>query len=135
MTMRRLAALAMLAALSGCVAAASGSTSALVGSEWQLIAIDGDPAANRDRAKLSFAADSLGASVGCNRIGGNYRVEGNRLIAGPLTQTEMYCEGLVWGQEQALSALLVGAPEMRMTDGRLTLVSSGHRAEFARVAG
>ena len=133
--MKRLALLASLLALSGCVAASGASQSALSDSEWQMLAIDGDAAANLDQAKLSFTADTLGASVGCNRMGGNYHVNGGRLIAGPLTQTEMYCEGLVGSQEQALSALLVAAPEIRLTENRLALISSGHRAEFARIAG
>ena len=132
--MKRLALLAPLIALSGCVAASGASQSALSDSEWQMLAIDGDAAANLEQAKLGFSADTLGASVGCNRMGGNYHVNGDRLIAGPLTQTEMYCEGPVWGQEQALSALLVAAPEIRLVGNRLTLISSGHRAEFARVA-
>ena len=132
--MKRLAVLASLVALSGCVAANGASQSALTGSEWQMLAIDGDAAANLDQARLSFAVDTLGASVGCNRMGGNYHVNGDRLIAGPLTQTEMYCEGPVGSQEQALSALLVAAHEIRLAGNRLTLISSGHRAEFARVA-
>ena len=132
--MKRLAALAMLAALSGCVAASGASNSALSGSEWRMLAIDGDAAANLDQAKLSFTADTLGASAGCNRMGGNYHVKDDRLIAGPLNQTEMFCDGPVWGQEQALSALLVAAPEIRLVGNRLTLISSGHRAEFARIA-
>jgi heat shock protein HslJ len=133
--MKRLALLASLLALSGCVAASGASNSALSDSEWQMLAIDGATAANLDQAKLSFTADTLGASVGCNRMGGNYHVNGDRLIAGPLTQTEMYCEGPVGSQEQALSALLVAAPEIRLTENRLALISSGHRAEFARIAG
>lgn len=132
--MKRLALLASLIAVSGCVAASGASNSTLSGSDWQMLAIDGDAAANLDQAELTFTADTLGASVGCNQIGGNYHVNDNRLIAGPLNQTEMYCEGPVGGQEQALSALLVAAPEIRLAGNRLTLISSGHRAEFARIA-
>ena len=131
--MKRLLALALLVPLAGCVAAASGSTSEFAGSEWRMLAIDGQSTVRADGARLSFESDRLAASVGCNRLGGNYRIEGARLIAGPLTQTEMYCEGPVWGQEQALSALLVGAPEVRLAERRLMLVSSGHRAEFERL--
>jgi heat shock protein HslJ len=132
--MRRLLALALLAPLGGCVAAANGSTAALAGSQWRLLAIDGDAAA-RPSNHLKFDRATLSASVGCNSLGGNYRVEGQRLIAGPLIQTEMYCEGPIWGQEQALSALLVGAPRMELAERRLTLVSRGHRAEFVRLPG
>ena len=132
--MKRVLALALGTALTGCVAASNASSLALAGSKWRLLAIDGD-AAERAENHLKFDRRTLSASVGCNRMGGNYRVEGERLIAGPLTQTEMYCEGPVWGQEQALSALLVGAPEMRLGESRLTLASRGHRAEFTRITG
>ena len=132
--MKRVFALSLLFPLAACVAAANGTTAALAGSEWRLLAIDGDAAA-RPANHLKFDRGTLSASVGCNSLGGNFRIDDDRLIAGPLVQTEMYCEGAVWGQEQALSALLVGAPEMRLSGGRLTLVSRGHRAEFTRVAG
>ena len=36
-------------------------------------------------------------------------------------------------EEQALSALLAGAPQIDLSAERLTLVSSGHRAEFSRI--
>ena len=98
--MKRLALLASLIAVSGCVAASGASNSTLSGSDWQMLAIDGDAAANLDQAELTFTADTLGASVGCNQIGGNYHVNDNRLIAGPLNQTEIYCEGPVGGQER-----------------------------------
>jgi heat shock protein HslJ len=132
--MKRLLALVLPVALAGCVAATNAATLALAGSEWRLLAIDGDAAASAGN-HLKFDRGQLSASVGCNRIGGNYRVERERLIAGPLIQTEMYCEGPLMGQEQALSALLVGAPELRLGGNRLTLVSRGHRAEFARLPG
>lgn len=133
--MNRLAALALATILAGCAAANAGSSAALAGSEWQLLAIDGQSAADLENARLSFANDRLGGTVGCNRLGGNYRVANGRLIAGPIVQTEMYCGGALGVQEQALSALLVGAPEIRLSESRLLLVSSGHKAEFARIAG
>ena len=133
--MRRVLALALPIALTACVAAANGPGSALAESEWRLLAIDGESTVRSESARLSFERNQLAASVGCNRLGGQYRIERDRLIAGPLTQTEMFCEGPVWAQEQALSALLVGAPEMRLAEQRLTLVSRGHRAEFARLPG
>ena len=130
--MRRLALLLLPLLAAGCVAA-SRPAAPLAGTSWKLLAIDGQPAAMLDQAGLSFDKETISASVGCNRMGGAYRVDRQRLFAGPLVQTEMDCDGAVWGQEQALSALLAGAPQISLSATRLTLVSSGHRAEFARI--
>lgn len=96
--------------------------------------MDGTTPAQPGKARLSFAGDRIAAGVGCNRMSGPFRVENGRLIAGPFMQTRMYCEGPVWAQEQALSALLVGAPEVKMVGDRLSLTSAGHKAEFVRLS-
>ena len=118
-------------ALSGCVAA-NGAISALSGSSWRLTALDGRTMI-RDGGTMSFDGNAMSASAGCNRMGGPYRVESGRLIAGPLHQTEMYCEGEVMTHEQALSALLAGAPKLTVAANRLSLVSQGHKAELQRL--
>ena len=130
--MRRLVLLVLPLLAAGCVAA-SRPAAPLAGTSWRLLAIDGQPAALLDKAGISFDSETVSAGVGCNRMGGAYHVDRQRLFAGPLVQTEMYCEGAVWGQEQALSALLAGAPQIDLSAERLTLVSSGHRAEFSRI--
>lgn len=109
------------------------SGSNLAGSQWTLEQIDGAVPSSPTQAKLSFERERLAASAGCNSIGGPWRVDGLRLIAGPLVQTEMYCDGPVWQQERALSALLSAGPVITREGNVLTLVSSGHRARLARV--
>ena len=116
-------------------AMAEDSGSDLAGSQWMLERIDGDAPSLPVGARLSFERERLAASAGCNSIGGPWRVDGLRLIAGPLVQTEMYCDGPVWKQEQALSALLSAGPVITREGNVLTLVSSGHRARLARVGG
>lgn len=83
--------------------------------------------------ELSFEAGRIAVNVGCNGMGGPWRVEDGRLIAGPLAQTEMYCEGPVWQQEQAITALLAGAPRFEIEGDRMALMSSGRSAELRRV--
>lgn len=130
--MRRLVFLMLPLFAAGCVAAGRPAAP-LAGTDWRLLAIDGQSAAKLDKAGVSFDAQTISASVGCNRMSGAYHIDRRRLFAGPLVQTEMYCEGAVWGQEQALSALLAGAPQIALSAHRLTLASSGHRAEFSRI--
>ncbi len=116
--------------LSACAAAKDGQAH-LANSTWRFISIDG-AAPVSGKARLTFEDDRIGANVGCNGMGGPWRVEGGRLIAGPLAQTEMYCDGPVWGQEKAIGALLAGAPEVSVQPGKLVLRSSGHSAELQR---
>ncbi len=118
-------------AVAGCVAqAAPGHV--LNGSEWRFVSIDGETAASK-AARLKFEDERLGANVGCNGIGGPWRVENGRLLAGPLAQTEMYCDGTVWEQEQSTSALLVAAPEIELNGDQMMLRSRGHVAELERI--
>lgn len=119
-------------AVTGCVAQ-TAPAHGLTGSEWRITAIDGQTPAAPDRARLSFEKDRLSANVGCNSMGGPWRVEKSRLIAGPLMQTRMFCEGLVGEQEQAASAMLVAAPTLELDGSRLTLRSSGHTFALERI--
>lgn len=121
-----------LAATSSACAVQPAASNRLAGTQWRFVSID-EASPVSERASLGFRPDGISATVGCNGIGGPWHVEGNRLIAGPLMQTEMYCEGPIWGQEQALGAMLVAAPEFTLDGERLLIRSSGHSAELARV--
>ena len=118
-------------ALAACATPAAHQ-SGLAGTHWSIVSIDGHPAAAADRAKLSFDDTRLSASVGCNGLGGDYHVDGGRLIVGPVISTQMYCEGLM-EQERSVAALFAGAPQVTRTADTLTLTSGGHTLE-ARAA-
>ncbi|MCW1382459.1 META domain-containing protein [Novosphingobium sp. KCTC 2891] len=123
------------AALAGCTTAPGGAAPSLslAGTHWTVTAIDGQPAAAPDRARLGFEDARLSANVGCNGMGGGYRIEGGRIVAGPLMATRMFCEGPVWQQEQAVNALLAGAPEVEQHGDVLRLRSGGHSLEARRL--
>ena len=113
------------------VRTASDHRSDLVDSSWTFTAIDGDAPVS-EKARLTFEGDRIGANVGCNGMGGPWRLEGGRLIAGPLVQTQMYCEGPVWDQEKAVGALLAAAPKFGVNGDVMTIESGGHSAELRR---
>lgn len=115
--------------LAGCATAPSGGA-ALAGTRWAITRIDGAAPVAPDKAMMRFDEDRIGADVGCNGIGGDYRIEGNRLIAGPLMATRMFCEGPVWQQEEAVNALLSAAPELQRSGNTLRLTSGGHALEL-----
>lgn len=127
--------LALMPLLTATCAMPEESGSDLTGSRWALERIDGETPAVPAKAMLTFERGRLAASAGCNTIGGPWRVDGLRLIAGPLVQTEIYCEGGVSEQERALSALLAAGPVITREGGTLTLVSSGHRARLSHIGG
>lgn len=104
----------------------------LAGSLWQFTEIDEAVPASRN-ARLALEEDRLGANVGCNGMGGPWRIEDGRLIAGPLVQTKMYCQGPVMEQERAVSAMLAGAPRIEVHGRKLVINSSGHSAVLERV--
>lgn len=118
-----------LALLGGCATAPTGG-GALAGTKWSIMRIDGAPPVAPDKAMMRFDQERLSASVGCNGIGGDYRVEGGRLIAGPLMATRMFCEGPVWKQEEAANALLSAAPEIQRSGATMRLMSGGHALDL-----
>lgn len=118
--------------IAGCTAT-SDSATRIAGTNWRFTEIDGAPPVS-GKARISFRNNKLGASAGCNSMDGNWRVEDDRLIAGPLTQTEMYCAAPLWDQEKALNALLTSAPIIIVEGDRMTLKSNGRSAELRKVA-
>ena len=102
----------------------------LSGTKWAFTSIDGARPISA-KASLSFETDRLSANVGCNGMGGEWRIEQGRIIADQLIATQMYCEGLM-EQESAVAALLGGKPGVTMTGDRLVLRSAKHLAELQR---
>ncbi len=115
--------------MSGC--SVPGEPSHLAHSTWRFVSIDGEqPAASQ--AAIVFDEQALDANVGCNALGGPWRTEDDRIIAGPLDQTEKFCEGPVWAQEKAVGALLVAAPRFELEGDTMVLRSNGHTAKLQR---
>lgn len=116
--------------IAGCTAGPDGN-SHLSGSTWSFERIDGERPAS-EAANLTFSADRIGVQVGCNRLDGRWRMDQERLVAGPLTQTEMACPAPAWMQEKAVGSLLVATPRILIDGNRMILQSSGHTAELVR---
>ena len=126
-TPRRLAsALALtvvLAATAGCAATAPTLTNRTFlsvavtdgGVPWPLVA--------GTRVRLDFRATDLGASAGCNSMGGTYRLDNGRLVFEGGSMTEMGCDADRAAQDQWLIALLASKPAARLTGDELILES------------
>lgn len=70
---------------------------------------------------LSFREGNLGASAGCNSIGGAYRIEGDVLLVGGLGTTDMACQPDRMKQDEWLSGALGASPHLRLDGSRLVL--------------
>lgn len=61
------------------------------------------------RIRIAFGDGQISASGGCNSMGGPYRLDGERLVAGSLFTTEMACDEPLMAQDTWLADLLDGA--------------------------
>lgn len=70
---------------------------------------------------VTFAKDgSVSGDTGCNRIIGNYTVDGSTIEIGPLATTLMFCEGKMEA-EQAFIAALEKSTSFTVKQDRLKL--------------
>lgn len=74
---------------------------------------------------LTFAADGISASAGCNSMSASGGIQEGVLVLGDLVSTEMACDPALMEQEQWWAALLASQPQVRVGDRELTLIGSG----------
>jgi heat shock protein HslJ len=116
--------LLLLLALTAC-AAPAGPT--LEGSEWLSIAVTEDgadrPLVEGTQIRLNFTDGQLGASAGCNTMGGAYRIDGGRLLFEGAGMTEMGCDEARHAQDDWLMSFLGSEPSIAQEGDKLTLTS------------
>ena len=71
--------------------------------------IDGRALVPGSRVRLSFDGGGIGASAGCNSMGGPYAVADGKLVVGQLAMTEMACDPALMSQDTWLAGFLDGA--------------------------
>ncbi|WP_182466882.1 META domain-containing protein [Sphingomonas gilva] len=110
--------------LNGCGGESGLGMAPLDGTSWRVANIDGT------RAQFSTIAFAEGRISGraCNSFSGTYRVQGERLITGPIMATKMACPGPRMTEENALLGALRGPLTIReRNNGRMVLVSQNGR--------
>jgi heat shock protein HslJ len=91
-TVRALAALALIIVLTFVLAACSDSgANDLRGKAWELASLSGNGLLPGTAITIEFSGDEVSGSAGCNHYGGSYQVSGSSLTFSDLFWTEMAC--------------------------------------------
>ncbi len=72
--------------------------------------------------RLEFRAGRIGASAGCNQLGGEYRLEGDVLVVRNAAVTEMGCDPARHAQDEWLFGILGRGPVISFDDAELALM-------------
>lgn len=95
---------------------------ALAGSEWRPVCMPGRVLPAEVSAFVQFRSSGrLHGHTGCNRLLGEYRVDGEQIHIGNLSSTRKTCDADVMQQEQALIRTLDKAHTFRRARTRLFL--------------
>jgi len=76
------------------------------------------------RITLRFSGDQIGASAGCNSMGGTFAVEGSTLRVTDLFMTEMGCDPDRSDQDDFVASALLASPTITLDGNDLTLATS-----------
>lgn len=84
----------------------AGAQEALIGPEWIVSEIDGEPALAEAAPTIAFLPNGVTGSSGCNRFNGGYEADARSLSFGALATTRMACADDRMQQERAFLTLL-----------------------------
>src|SRR5690242_16052835 len=93
------------------------------------------PAVQGTAAGLTFNEDGkVTGSSGCNGLGGDYSVEGNKITFGEFVSTLMACDDPIMAQEQAAHNVMNGTATYKIEGDTLTITNNGIVLVFTRGA-
>ena len=120
-----IALMALAVLLVGCSPSPADGPS-LEGTQWVLVALEGEPPLTGRAPSAEFSADQISGFASCNHYFGTYAVSGSEITITDVARTEMYCmdpEG-VMDQEEAFVAALTSAASYRLADARLEFLDA-----------
>jgi heat shock protein HslJ len=122
--------------LTACAAATpAGPAPQLAGTNWSVTAINGKPTIAGHPPTMTFTADQVSGTTGCNSFSAGYTLNGAALIIKPAAQTAMACEdAAVMTQEQSFGTALATVAAVRTAGTGLELVDPGQKVVFALAA-
>lgn len=113
--------------LVACSAAPDGAGNPLDGHEFLSASVTQDgadrPLVDGTRIRISFEDGEIGASAGCNTMGGTYRLDGGVLVFEGGAMTEMGCDDERHAQDDWLMEFLGSRPTVVQSGTDLTLTA------------
>jgi heat shock protein HslJ len=91
---------------------------------WRVSSINGMEIPAEQGALISFGDGRMSGSVGCNRLGADYKFSNRAVSFGPVMSTKMACPDPVGKQEYAFVSIL-NAPASTVFPGDGTMVLTG----------
>lgn len=109
--------------LAACSTVRSGAGPQLTGTQWRLVALNGQPPVPATSVTLNFNADNqVGGNGSCNSFGGTYTTSGNSLKIAELASTMMACaDQAINEQESAYFQALQSVATYEIANNQLTL--------------
>lgn len=115
----------------------------LMGSEWQLIELDGKKAevaaegeATEEAAvgSLNFGDDGrIYGRAFCNNFTGSYQLQGDKLTVSDVASTMMMCDAAAMEQEKTMLEMLGASEHLELTtQGHLIVIAQGDRRLVAK---
>ena len=113
------------ALLAGCGGQPRAQSETLAGTSWLLETLNGQPGLSGTAVTLTFAAERLSGSDGCNQYNAAYTTDGSKLtVEGPIATTMMACAEDVMQQGSAYLKALEEAASYKTAGGKLSLSDS-----------
>ena len=123
-------------AIAGLVAACGGGSATpgptaqtLDGRTFLSTKVDGPALVAGTVIRITFQNGNISVNAGCNTFGGQYRIDGDRLVVGQIVTTEIGCQPNLAAQDQWVAGLIGGAT-IALDGNTLTLALSGIRVTF-----
>lgn len=105
----------------------------LAGTSWSVVSVNGRAPSGAGEYFVRFGDKQLSAKFGCNSMSGPYRLNGDHLAVGGVTQTEMLCPEPAMTFEREAGQLLRSNIRVEKIGGeRLRLVSEAGTIELRR---
>lgn len=122
------------ALLSGCTSVAS-TNATLEGTEWQVMAIDGQPTPRTETYRMQFKDGQAGGRFGCNHFGGQFSARGSTLTVTNTTSTLMGCpEPAATFEREGLAVLQQPMSMQWRSSQRLTLTNGAGSIALERLS-
>lgn len=116
-------------------AACGGGGTALDDTTWNLVGLDGGPAAEEAAAWITFdRGGEFTGSTGCNRIGGRWKASGETLSFSDISATLIACEGPLGVQDAMVLEALRETVAFTVEDGTLRLIDRDGAARLTFAA-